>query len=62
MARMLVATQAELLADPERLERWSFAVGERMDSLMALVRARAELVRAWVDCEESRGARMEVQP
>ncbi len=62
MARMLVATQAEFLANPERLERWSFAVGERMDSLMALVRARAELVRAWIDCEEARGARPEVQP
>jgi len=62
VARMLFAAQAEFLADPERLERWSFAVGERMDSLMALVRARAELVRAWLDCEEARGARAEVQP
>jgi len=61
MARMLVAAQAEFLADPERLERWSFAVGERMDSLMALVRARADLVRAWLDCEEARGARAEVR-
>lgn len=62
MARMLAASQAEFLADPERLERWSFAVGERLDSLMALVRARAELVRAWLDCEEARGPRTEVAP
>lgn len=60
MARMLTASQAEFLANPERLERWSFSVGERLDSLMALVRARAELVRAWLDCEEACGPHTEV--
>ena len=62
MARMLLASQQEFLANPERLERWSFAIGERVTSLTSLVNARADLVLAWFDAEEARGVAPEVQP
>jgi outer membrane protein TolC len=62
MARMLLATQQEFLADPERLERWTYAIGERVTSLTALVNARADLVLAWFDAQEARGVAPEVQP
>ena len=62
MARMLLATQQEFLANPERLERWTFAIGERVTSLTSLVNARADLVLAWFDAQEARGVAPEVQP
>lgn len=62
MARMLLATQHEFLANPERLERWTFAIGERVASLTSLINARADLVLAWFDAQEARGVAPEVQP
>lgn len=62
MARMLLATQQEFLANPERLERWTFAIGERVTSLTSLVNARADLVLARFDAQEARGVAPEVQP
>lgn len=62
MARMLLASQAEFLVDPERLERWTWAIGERVTSMTSLVNARADLVLAWLDAQEARGIAPEVQP
>jgi outer membrane protein TolC len=64
VARMLASARAEFLVDPERLERWSLALTERIASLTAVVRARADLVLAWLDWQEACGARevAEVQP
>jgi len=62
IARMLVSAQATFQVDPEALERWSLAVGERVESLTALTRARADLVLAWLDAEQARGVRAEAQP
>ncbi len=61
VARMLDAARAEFMVDPAMLERWSRALTERMDSLTALVRARADLVRAWLDWQEACGPRSEEQ-
>lgn len=62
VARMLDAARAEFMVDPAMLERWSRALTERMNSLTGLVRARADLVRVWLDWEEACGPRQEEQP
>lgn len=57
VARMLLSARAAFLVDPERLEPWSRALAERVASLSNLVRARADLVLAWLDWQEACGAR-----
>lgn len=62
VARMLVATQAEFRVDPEKLDKWSLALRERVESLTALVQARTDVVIAQLDYEEARGITAEVRP
>jgi outer membrane protein TolC len=62
VARMFIATQAEFRVDPMQLERWALALRERIESLSALVAARAEAAVAWLDYQEARGVAREVQP
>lgn len=59
VARMVNAARAEFMVDPQMLERWSRAVAERVDTLTNLVRARADLVLAWLDWQEACGPREE---
>lgn len=62
VARMLNAARAEFMVDPQMLERWSRALAERVDTLANLVRARADLVLAWLEWQEACGPREEEQP
>jgi len=62
VARMLVAARAEFRADPERLDKWSLALRERVESLTSLVEARVDAVVAELDDLEARGVAREEQP